>query len=101
MNGAKDLRFPECSIGASVFLLLSLWCLVLLFDVRYVDRLATFPDGEVGTIGIDEACFALGSLFFFNGVVPWVSVYRGLSLLLTHRQSSEEAAPDGVRRAEN
>lgn len=87
---ARDFRFPEGLIGASAFVLLTIWCLVLILDVRYIARIAAFPDGSVGTVGLGGAWVAVGFMFLLNGAVPWMAVYRGLPMLLTYLPLSPE-----------
>jgi hypothetical protein len=81
---ARDFRFPERPAGALVLFLLTIWCLVLIFDVKYLGRIAAFPDGSVGTVGFGEAWFTFSLVFLLNGAVPWIAIYRGLPMLFTN-----------------
>ncbi len=81
---ARDFRLSERMVGIVIFFLLTIWCLVLFFDVFFVSRIATFPDGDVGTLGFGLG-YTLAAIFLvFNGIIPWIAVYRGLSELLDH-----------------
>jgi hypothetical protein len=93
---AVDFRFPECLVGTLAFCLLTLWCFVLLFDLRFVPRIASFPNGTAGRFGFAGGCTIILSGLLFDGVFPWIAVYRGLRDLLDHgRAAPQEVRHDG------
>jgi hypothetical protein len=75
---------PEGLIGLLAFSLLTIWCCVLLLDLRFVQQIASFGDGSVGTAGAGAAYSVLLVSLILYGVIPWIAVYRGLSDLLDH-----------------
>lgn len=95
MRQSRDLRFPERLIGLLCFLFLSVWCVLLLFDVKYLARIAAFPDGSVGTLGFGVAWMVIVLRFLFWGVIPWLAVYRGLPLLFNYDSLSIEGGNRG------
>lgn len=77
-------------IGLLVFFLLTIWCLVLLSDLRFVGRIALSADGSVGTAGLVGAWSAMIVVLLLYGFVPWIAVYRGLSDLLDYGPAAKQ-----------
>jgi hypothetical protein len=82
----------EQVIGLLALLLLAAWCLVLLTDLPLVPRIASSPDGEVGTLGAGIAWTIVSTLILFWGAMPLLAVYRGLAELFDNRRT----APKGT-----
>jgi hypothetical protein len=90
---ARDFRLSEQMVGMLALFFLTIWCLILFSEVIFVSRIATYPDGNVGTIGFGMGYALAATSLVFSGIIPWIAVYRGLSDLLDHGRS----APLGVQ----
>jgi len=96
IHRAARSKTPESVIGLLVFFLLTIWCLILLLDLTFVQRIASFPDGSVGTVGSAGGSAATVTVLFLYGVIPWIAVYRRLSDLLDHgHTTTREVKCDG------
>jgi hypothetical protein len=95
MRRATQPQTPESWIGLLAFFLLTIWCLILLTDLRFVQRIASFADGSAGTTGQASAWTMLLTVLFLYGFIPWIAVYRGLSNLLDYgRGNTKEVRCD-------
>jgi hypothetical protein len=86
---------PENLVGLIVFSLLTIWCLILLLDLRFVQQIASFGDGSAGTAGAGGAYSAVLTVLIVYGVIPWIAVYRGMSDLLNHGRTTAQEVKCG------
>jgi len=85
-----SFRSPERLAGAFAFFFLTIWSVILLLDLRFVPRIASFPDGSVGTLGFGAAWAITLAVFLFSGVIPWIAVYRGLPNLFDRGRATRQ-----------
>jgi hypothetical protein len=87
---AFRLRPLDRFAGLLAFCLATIWCLVLVLDMRLASRIALLPDGVAGTLGLGRAWATLVPTVLFEGVFPWIAIYRGLPDLLDHGRAAAQ-----------
>jgi hypothetical protein len=81
MSNLVHTRSMEQFVGLLAFVVLTIWNLILIFDLRSIPSAASFPDAEGTPIGIAAAGLGYLVSAFIVGWLPWLAVCRGLPAL--------------------
>jgi hypothetical protein len=74
-------RNVEQIVGLLAFAILTVWNVILIFELRIIPLAASFPDSEGNPLGLAAAGLGYVTSALVVGWLPWLAVYRGLPAL--------------------